>query len=250
MKRQINAYRGHGEIAVEGHNIKLGRGGIREIEFFVQTQQLIAGGRNPALARPRHAHDARQARRRPLDRRRRARRHEGGLSSSCARSSIGCRWSTTSRRTRCRPSARSSSASRAFSASRTATPSPRCCSAISTRCSAITSRLFEKAPGADQPALAFPADADDRETLDRLAELGFRAPLEASTHRAPLAGRRPSLAQGRGGARPSRRSWCRCCSSSWRAPTIPTPRWCCSIISSPICTARRGCCRCCGKTPI
>src|SRR4029453_11272103 len=49
MKRQINVYRGHGEIAVEGHNIKLGRGGIREMEFFVQTQQLIAGGRNPAL---------------------------------------------------------------------------------------------------------------------------------------------------------------------------------------------------------
>ena len=49
MKRQINAYRGHAEVAVEGHNIKLGRGGIREIEFFVQTQQLIAGGRNPAL---------------------------------------------------------------------------------------------------------------------------------------------------------------------------------------------------------
>ena len=49
MKRQINAYRGHGEIAVEGHNIKLGRGGIREIEFFAQTQQLIAGGRNPGL---------------------------------------------------------------------------------------------------------------------------------------------------------------------------------------------------------
>ena len=36
-------------IAVAGHNIKLGRGGIREIEFFVQTQQLIAGGRNPEL---------------------------------------------------------------------------------------------------------------------------------------------------------------------------------------------------------
>ncbi len=49
MKRQINAYRGHGEIAVEGHNIKLGRGGIREIEFFAQTQQLIAGGRSPHL---------------------------------------------------------------------------------------------------------------------------------------------------------------------------------------------------------
>jgi [glutamine synthetase] adenylyltransferase / [glutamine synthetase]-adenylyl-L-tyrosine phosphorylase len=47
--RQIHAHKGHGEIAVKGHNLKLGRGGIREIEFFVQTQQLIAGGRNPAL---------------------------------------------------------------------------------------------------------------------------------------------------------------------------------------------------------
>jgi [glutamine synthetase] adenylyltransferase / [glutamine synthetase]-adenylyl-L-tyrosine phosphorylase len=49
LKRQIHAYRGHDQIAVEGHNIKLGRGGIREIEFFVQTQQLIAGGRHPEL---------------------------------------------------------------------------------------------------------------------------------------------------------------------------------------------------------
>ncbi|HEX4409770.1 MAG TPA: bifunctional [glutamine synthetase] adenylyltransferase/[glutamine synthetase]-adenylyl-L-tyrosine phosphorylase [Xanthobacteraceae bacterium] len=49
MKRQIHAYRGHGEIAVEGHNIKLGRGGIREIEFFAQTQQLIAGGRHQEM---------------------------------------------------------------------------------------------------------------------------------------------------------------------------------------------------------
>lgn len=49
MKQQIHVYRGHGDIAVEGHNIKLGRGGIREIEFFVQTQQLIAGGRHTEL---------------------------------------------------------------------------------------------------------------------------------------------------------------------------------------------------------
>jgi glutamate-ammonia-ligase adenylyltransferase len=49
MKRQIHAVRGFGEIAVAGHDIKVGRGGIREIEFFVQTQQLIAGGRQPAL---------------------------------------------------------------------------------------------------------------------------------------------------------------------------------------------------------
>ncbi|QGM47209.1 bifunctional [glutamine synthetase] adenylyltransferase/[glutamine synthetase]-adenylyl-L-tyrosine phosphorylase [Methylocystis heyeri] len=49
IKRQIHAHKGHGEIAVNGHNIKLGRGGIREIEFFVQTQQLITGGRDPSL---------------------------------------------------------------------------------------------------------------------------------------------------------------------------------------------------------
>ncbi|WP_099865099.1 bifunctional [glutamine synthetase] adenylyltransferase/[glutamine synthetase]-adenylyl-L-tyrosine phosphorylase [Pararhizobium haloflavum] len=49
IKRQIHAHKGFGDIAVKGHNVKLGRGGIREIEFFVQTQQLIAGGRMPAL---------------------------------------------------------------------------------------------------------------------------------------------------------------------------------------------------------
>ena len=35
MKRQINAYRGHGEIAVEGHNIKAPVAAeFSEIEFF------------------------------------------------------------------------------------------------------------------------------------------------------------------------------------------------------------------------
>src|SRR3979490_2465450 len=53
MKRQMQTFRGQSEIAVEGHNVKVGRGGIREIEFFAQTQQLIAGGRHPELrARP------------------------------------------------------------------------------------------------------------------------------------------------------------------------------------------------------
>jgi glutamate-ammonia-ligase adenylyltransferase len=49
MKRQMQTYRGQSEISVEGHNVKVGRGGIREIEFFAQTQQLIAGGRHPQL---------------------------------------------------------------------------------------------------------------------------------------------------------------------------------------------------------
>ena len=49
IKRQIHAHAGHGDVKVAGHNIKLGRGGIREIEFFAQTQQLILGGRHPTL---------------------------------------------------------------------------------------------------------------------------------------------------------------------------------------------------------
>ena len=49
MKRQIYAVKGHESIAVAGHDLKLGRGGIREIEFFVQTQQLVYGGRRPSL---------------------------------------------------------------------------------------------------------------------------------------------------------------------------------------------------------
>ena len=52
IKRQIHATKGHRDIAVGGHNIKLGRGGIREIEFYAQTQQLIWGGRHPDLRAP------------------------------------------------------------------------------------------------------------------------------------------------------------------------------------------------------
>ncbi len=49
IKRQINAHKGSEAIAVLGHNVKLGRGGIREIEFFAQTQQMIWGGREIRL---------------------------------------------------------------------------------------------------------------------------------------------------------------------------------------------------------
>src|SRR6201986_1414704 len=45
----MQTYRGQSEVSVEGHNVKVGRGGIREIEFFAQTQQLIAGGRHAEL---------------------------------------------------------------------------------------------------------------------------------------------------------------------------------------------------------
>lgn len=50
MRLRIREHKGfHGRITLPGHNMKLGRGGIREIEFFTQTRQLIAGGRDPEL---------------------------------------------------------------------------------------------------------------------------------------------------------------------------------------------------------
>ena len=50
MKDRMDAHRGlGGPIRIPGHNVKLGRGGIREVEFFVQTQQLVAAGRAPEL---------------------------------------------------------------------------------------------------------------------------------------------------------------------------------------------------------
>ena len=50
MRLAIREHKGlGGPITLPGHNMKLGRGGIREIEFFTQTRQLIAGGRDPEL---------------------------------------------------------------------------------------------------------------------------------------------------------------------------------------------------------
>lgn len=50
MRLAIREHKGlGGPITLPAHNMKLGRGGIREIEFFTQTRQLIAGGRDPDL---------------------------------------------------------------------------------------------------------------------------------------------------------------------------------------------------------
>lgn len=50
MRLRIRSHKGlGGALVLEGHNLKLGQGGIREIEFFTQTRQLIAGGRDEGL---------------------------------------------------------------------------------------------------------------------------------------------------------------------------------------------------------
>jgi len=50
MRLRIRNHKGlGGALVLDGHNLKLGQGGIREIEFFTQTRQLIAGGRDSSL---------------------------------------------------------------------------------------------------------------------------------------------------------------------------------------------------------
>ncbi|MDE0102282.1 MAG: hypothetical protein OXN89_07870 [Bryobacterales bacterium] len=49
IKRRIDAQHQGGDIGSRGQNIKLGRGGIREIEFFTQSHQLVWGGNEPSL---------------------------------------------------------------------------------------------------------------------------------------------------------------------------------------------------------
>jgi glutamate-ammonia-ligase adenylyltransferase len=53
IKRQIHVHKADERLTAAGANLKLGAGGIREIEFFVQTQQLILGGRDARLRSPR-----------------------------------------------------------------------------------------------------------------------------------------------------------------------------------------------------
>ena len=59
MKRRIDAYKGLDRARADdpvariaGFDLKLGQGGIREIEFLAQTLQLVWGGRDPALRDP------------------------------------------------------------------------------------------------------------------------------------------------------------------------------------------------------
>lgn len=49
LTRRIREHYTAGQIFGAGYDLKRGRGGIREVEFFVQSQQLVHGGRNPRL---------------------------------------------------------------------------------------------------------------------------------------------------------------------------------------------------------
>ncbi len=180
MKRQINAYRGHGDIAVEGHNIKLGRGGIREIEFFAQTQQLIAGGRNPHL-RDRDTLTTldKLARDRWIDQ---DACHDMKAAYCFLREVEHRLQMVDDERTQVLPAEREGV--ERFARFLGFPDRDSFATVLVGHLGKVQghyARLFEKSVAPEQTALSFPADADDRKTLDRLAELGYRKPLEVST---------------------------------------------------------------------
>ncbi len=182
MKRQIHAYRGHDEIAVEGHNIKLGRGGIREIEFFVQTQQLIAGGRHPQL-RTRETLQTLSI------------LAEGGWIDEAARDDLAAAYRflrvvenrlqmVADEQTHTLPADRDGLERFArFAGFADRDAFAEALLAHLRRVQHHYATLFEHAPAleAGRRSLTFPPATDDRETLDRLTEMGFRQPLEVST---------------------------------------------------------------------
>ena len=181
MKRRVHAYKGHGAIAVCGHDIKLGRGGIREIEFFVQTQQLIAGGRHPEL-RVRETL-------RTLDV-----LAEGGWIGEAVRDDLGAAYRflrmvenrlqmVADEQTHTLPADRD--ALERFSRFAGFADRDAFADALLMHLRNVQQHyatLFENAPGveAGRRTLRFAPAADDHETLDQLNEMGFRQPLEIS----------------------------------------------------------------------
>ncbi|MES2498285.1 MAG: bifunctional [glutamine synthetase] adenylyltransferase/[glutamine synthetase]-adenylyl-L-tyrosine phosphorylase [Pseudomonadota bacterium] len=52
ISRRIRDHYSQGQVLGAGYDLKRGRGGIREVEFFAQIHQLIHGGREPQLRAP------------------------------------------------------------------------------------------------------------------------------------------------------------------------------------------------------
>ncbi len=199
MKRQIHAVRGHEEIAVAGHDVKLGRGGIREIEFFVQTQQLIFGGKRTRLRGTRTLD--------MLD--------ELGKEGWVTRDAVADLRASylflreiehrlqmiADEQTQRLPKDQDTLAR--FARFCGYTRKSRFCSEVTHRLRLVShhyGRLFEHSPRLDVAAgsLVFTGAADDPETLETLLRLGFKhAALAAETIRGWHFGRRPAVRSAR-----------------------------------------------------
>src|SRR5260370_29582463 len=181
MKRQIHAYRGDDEIAVEGHNIKLGRGGIREIEFFVQPQHLIAGGLYPELRIKETLQTL-------------AALADGGWIDQQVRDDLAAAYRflrvienrlqmVADEQTHTLPADRA--ALERFARFAGFAGRDSFADALLGHLRSVQhhyATLFEHVPVAEvgRRTFLFPPAADDRDTLDKLTEMGFRHPLEIS----------------------------------------------------------------------
>jgi [glutamine synthetase] adenylyltransferase / [glutamine synthetase]-adenylyl-L-tyrosine phosphorylase len=199
MKRQIHAFRGHEQVTVPGHDIKLGRGGIREIEFFVQTQQLIFGGRRPGMRGGR-----------TLDML--AELHTDGWVSAQAMEELSRAYEFLRRLEHRLQMVADEQTQRLPFDTAELTQFAKFCGYSSLasfsaevvghlrRVETHYARLFEHAPGLDASAgsLVFTGVVDDPETLTTLKRLGFRHPEQAAeTIRGWHFGRRPAIRSAR-----------------------------------------------------
>jgi [glutamine synthetase] adenylyltransferase / [glutamine synthetase]-adenylyl-L-tyrosine phosphorylase len=199
MKRQIHAVRGHDRVVVPGHDIKLGRGGIREVEFFVQTQQLIFGGRRPQMRGSRTLDMLRQLR---ADSWISAEAEEDLSNAYLFLRRIEHRLQMVAdEQTQRLPFERAPLARFAKFCGYTRLESfTRDLTHHLTRVERHYARLFEEAPTLSASAgnLVFTGVADDPETLTTLSGLGFHNPeTAAETIRGWHFGRRPAVRSSR-----------------------------------------------------
>jgi glutamate-ammonia-ligase adenylyltransferase len=180
MKRQIHAVRGHADIAVAGHDVKLGRGGIREVEFFVQTQQLVFGGRRPQLRGARTLDMLREL-------------QKDGWVSEEAVSDLSTSYRFLRTVEHRLQMMNDEQTQRLPADAKTLEAFAKFCGFAGTKAfgKALTehleavehhyARLFEKAPGLDSTtgSLVFTGTADDPETIETLRKLGFEDPSKA-----------------------------------------------------------------------
>ena len=199
MKRQIHAVRGHAEVAVAGHDVKLGRGGIREVEFFVQTQQLIFGGRRLQLRGSRTLDMLVELQR------------DGWVTQDAVDDLTESYKYLRSIEHRIQMIA-DEQTQRLPSDPETLTNFAKFCGYARfasfekeltrqlTNVERHYARLFEDAPGLDTGAgsLVFTGVTDDPDTLETLGKLGFQdAPMAAETIRGWHFGRRPAVQSAR-----------------------------------------------------
>jgi glutamate-ammonia-ligase adenylyltransferase len=198
MKRQIHVHKGHGSIAIEGHDVKLGRGGIREIEFFVQTQQLVFGGKRPQL-RGRRTLDMLAALR------------DDGWVTPAATADLAAAYRylravehrlqmQEDQQTQRMPKDAAGVAQIAALAGETPAAFRKSLTRHLKLVEAHYARLFEDAPelASAKGSLVFTGVEDDPETLKTLRRLGFRRPeMVAETIRGWHFGRRPALTSAR-----------------------------------------------------